>query len=476
MNEPPAILLRRCKERSGIRLTRDYLQTWHDRRSSVSSNIELAYNDILADFLKTDMALTSEPVIPADYGRLAIDTFPPAHLRQGGGVVLQIQDTNDVSHSALSQLDHLSNDQDWPRGKLRWTLSDGHVQIQATEYQTIPFLNLKIPFGSKLLVKSCQVSRGMLMLTPDNVKWLGGGVPELYGGNMITELQLRLKTRLGTASQPSTPIPSTTTSTSFISNHQRNTSNIYPTNTTPLIQSSTHTNHALASELEGLDDLDMDEFNDIDMNQFDDTDMNQFNDIDLDDEFGYDEDMDHALNEVVPPTISQNIPPSTIMDDSDDDFVSTQVTPIRSRLLSKSPASLSKRPRIQIEEKIEEKAKDEKLKIKQEKEPKEIVHWVDPSAWMEEEEEEEEGVEIRSDGKTYVTFEALHRILGEMEQNSFKGSLADHVIVEARYKKMAAMRLSDSSGFYSIFEIGDPVDEKNQDKIIKIVIGNAVSS
>ncbi|KAI7867088.1 uncharacterized protein EV154DRAFT_147928 [Mucor mucedo] len=526
MDEPPAILLRRCKERSGIRLTREYLTAWNQRRSSSTPNIESAYTDIVADFLKTDISETSEPVIPEDYGRLAIDTFPPAHLRQGGGVVLQIQDTNDVSHSALSQLDNLSSGQTWPRGKLRWTLSDGHLQVQATEFQPIPFLNLTIPFGSKVLVKSCQVRRGMLMLTPDNVKWLGGGVPELYGGNMTTELQTRLKTRLGTLAQPNTPIPSTTPSNSFTNSFTANrntTTTNYPTpssrsstNSTPFVNTmhSSHTNNnASASEFDEFGDIDMDQFNDMDMSQFNDIDMDQFNDIDLDDEFGYDEDMD----EVSEPTISQIIPPAppastaTVpsFDDSDDDFVSTQIIPVKSRLQPKSPVSLAKRPRINppavrtnsaeargrtSEEPSVIRAPKERVSsaetftstmdqgsipsIKKEKNPvEEEVHWVDPSAWMEEEEEEEEekieGVEVRSDGKTYVTFEALHRIIGQMEQNTFTGSLVDVVIVEARYRKIAAMRLSDASGFYSIFEIGDPLDEKS-DKIIKIVIGNSL--
>lgn len=150
IDEPPAILQRRCKERSGIRLTRDYLQSWIEKRTTPISDIEIAYNEIVADFLKTDISFSSEPVIPENYGQLAVDIFPPGHLRQGGGVVLQIQDTNDVSHSAFSQLDNLSIGQEWPRGKLRWTLSDGDRQLQATEFETISALNLKTPFGTKV--------------------------------------------------------------------------------------------------------------------------------------------------------------------------------------------------------------------------------------------------------------------------------------------------------------------------------------
>lgn len=50
---------------------------------------------------------------------------------------------------------------------------------------------------NQMLVKNCQVRRGLMLLEANNVKVLGGAVPELYGGNMISELEKRLKLRLG---------------------------------------------------------------------------------------------------------------------------------------------------------------------------------------------------------------------------------------------------------------------------------------
>lgn len=52
----------------------------------------------------------------------------------------------------------------------------------------------------QLLLKSCQVRRGILLLEPSNVKVLGGQVPSLYGHNMLAELEKRFKKQLRSAS------------------------------------------------------------------------------------------------------------------------------------------------------------------------------------------------------------------------------------------------------------------------------------
>lgn len=165
-SEPPAILIKWCKEKNGVRITKDYLKKWHQSRTSPSNNTETAYRHILNDFLNEDISDTSEPVIQDTFGDSDLETFPLGHLRQGGGVVLQIQDTIDISHSTLSLLKSISNltlvrqtyrergeneEVEFPRGILRWTLSDGHKQIQAMEMETIPTLNLKTPFGTKVI-------------------------------------------------------------------------------------------------------------------------------------------------------------------------------------------------------------------------------------------------------------------------------------------------------------------------------------
>lgn len=163
----PYILQRKCKDRDGIRITKEYLQTfWSQGQRRPTPDTEEAYNQLVQDFLNKDIALTSEPVIPENFGQNSIETFPQGHLRHGGGVVLQIQDTIDIRYSTLSLLNNLTNatpvrqiyvernkddEVDFQRGMLRWTLSDGKNQIQAMEMETIPELSLTTPFGCKVI-------------------------------------------------------------------------------------------------------------------------------------------------------------------------------------------------------------------------------------------------------------------------------------------------------------------------------------
>jgi hypothetical protein len=165
--EMPIILLKWCKDRAGIRLKKEYLKSWYEKRTAPIVDTEAAYSELVSDFLNTDISLTSEPVVQEDFGQIPMDTFPMGHLRHGGGVVLQIQDTNDISNSTFSLLNNLTNstpvrqtyversegeEATFSRGMLRWTLTDGTKQIQAMEMETLPELNIKTPFGCKVYV------------------------------------------------------------------------------------------------------------------------------------------------------------------------------------------------------------------------------------------------------------------------------------------------------------------------------------
>lgn len=150
MDDAPTILLRWCKQRAGIRLRRDFLQFWNNQRESPITDTETAYKELVDYFLCKDLSISSEPVIPDNFGVDPVDTFPPGHLRQGGGVVLQIQDTNEITTSTFSLLNTLSEGGTIPRGLLRWTLTDGIRQVQAMEMETIPELNLKTLLGCKV--------------------------------------------------------------------------------------------------------------------------------------------------------------------------------------------------------------------------------------------------------------------------------------------------------------------------------------
>jgi len=146
-------------------LKKDYLRTWKAAKSEPIADYEAAYTELVADFLKTDISTTSEPVIQDEFDQNPVDTFPVGHLREGCGVILQIQDTLDIRHSTFSLLNSLNNatpvrqmyiernegdEVNLPRGMLQWVLTDGTKQIHAMEIETIPGLDLKTPFGCKV--------------------------------------------------------------------------------------------------------------------------------------------------------------------------------------------------------------------------------------------------------------------------------------------------------------------------------------
>ncbi|KAG2227752.1 hypothetical protein INT45_004794 [Circinella minor] len=204
-------LQHRLKTQNGIQAKQDYIEQWlRDRPPRASDTTETMHNSILQHFLSKDLKDTSIPTIPSNYGSAPLDSFPP-----GQGIVLQIVDVQDISNSTHSLLNNLAtvapvrqvyvrrateSDIQFPRGTLRWTLTDGYKEIVALEYERLPQLKLTTPFGCKLFIKPCEVRSGLLFLKPANVKVLGGQVESLFGGNMLEELERRFKAKLGLSS------------------------------------------------------------------------------------------------------------------------------------------------------------------------------------------------------------------------------------------------------------------------------------
>ncbi|KAI7906305.1 uncharacterized protein BX663DRAFT_495963 [Cokeromyces recurvatus] len=439
-DEPPAILLRWCKDRSGIRLKPNYFKAWYDASTIKStSTTEALYNDLINDFLHKDISETSESVIEDNFGQSVVDIFPATHLRSDG-VVLQIQDTIDISNSAYSLLNNLNNlvpvrhtyversaneEVEFSRGMLRWTLTDGTKQIQAMEMETIHELDLKTPFGCKLLIKNCQVRRGMLLLNKNNVKVLGGNVPELYGGNMINELERRLKAKLGLLVEEDNPPTK--------SNHLMIENRSQPT-ITRTIQSPD-----LVDEIEDFDD------DDIDYSM-----LEAFeNRMDVDKVVESIE--NHAL------AIPSDDP---ILDN--DDFMDPPISPRRTaQEVSMQSLSPSKRMRTESE-------------IMASQEESQELSWVDASVWdsMNELEKCQAIMEVDKDGKAHCSFEVLQKTLKSMEQPNYAGHVADTVIVKVKCIKLATLRMSTIHGFYLEVEIGDPEDKVKG--TVKVVFNNEI--
>lgn len=307
----------------------------------------------------------------------------------------------------------------------------------------------------------------MLLLTKNSIKVLGGSVPELYGGDMVKELQTRFKLKLGmtdevpvnssTTNRPTAPTTSTMPNRSFTntnssSTFNNNTSNNNNSNISSNFNSngssstflnSTAQSSRIIDELNVLDDIDMDQFDDEDVDMMD---------------------ADH-------PNI--NIP--SIPSD-DDDFIATQPVPKPRVTLKKKqntrPESDTAPPtkRVREREPVEStQTSDSSIPIvKKEKAPvvEEEVFWLNMSD-MESDDEK-----LDEKGRAHISFDVLFTTLTAMDNNTYTGNIADVVVVKAKFMRLAKIKYSTLSGFYVIFDIASPTEPHND--IVKVVISHTV--
>ncbi|KAL7318061.1 hypothetical protein PS15m_004333 [Mucor circinelloides] len=501
LDEPPVILLRWCKDRTGIRLKKDYLRTWKAAKSEPIADYEAAYTELVADFLKTDISATSEPVIQDEFDQNPVDTFPVGHLREGCGVILQIQDTLDIRHSTFSLLNSLNNatpvrqiyiernegdDVNLPRGMLQWVLTDGTKQIHAMEIETIPGLDLKTPFGCKLLIKGCRVRRGMLMLTRDNVKVLGGDVVELYGGDMIAELEDRFKRKLGIIQEPITPVPT-----------ENNNSNAGAHGTPTLTDNSSNSGMPTQSTMQAEqtesfdDDIDYD---DLPMDSFE-TDMTNSGTMESagresnttlqnTSSMGYFSDDDDFMDPP-PSQISPSRPSTSITRISLAKRPQrTQESPTsnkKSRVVASSPvaevpASTTPAPPENDQNVVEPTPMD----TDDDDDEHGDLSFVDPSVWENfEMAANNDKIEYDEQGRANCSFDALKQILIAMREQT-SGNVPDTLRVKTQCIKMAKLKMHINQCFYLELLLGDPIVkyEKNgpQEGTIRAVVNNEVRS
>ncbi|CEP19528.1 hypothetical protein [Parasitella parasitica] len=460
-DEPPVILLRWCKDRSGIRLKSEYLRAWKAARSEGITNYENAYNELVAEFLKTDISASSVPVIQDDYDKNSVDTFPVGYLREGCGVVLQIQDALDIRHSTFSILNSLRNatpvrqtyiernegdDVNLPRGMLQWVLTDGTKQIYGIELETIPGLDLKTPFGCKLLIKRCRVRRGMLLLTKDNVKVLGGNVVGLYGGDMIAELEDRCKRKLGIIEEPITPIPTVNDPSQGVSATAHNSS-------TRMAREDTMP----TEEVENFDD-----------------------------DFDYDGLMQGVIETTMAGSemmdsvdMDSNITPPDMPSESffsDDDFMDPpQISPPRTSTASaKRTKTTQLSPTVKKRSKVEPGSPVADVPISKAVQPNEQdqggptpmetddddtedLSFVDPSVWENfEMAANNDRIEIDEQGRANCSFDVLKQTLINMREQT-NTDIPDIFRVKLQCIKIGRLLMSKNQLFHLELELGDPV-------------------
>uniref|UniRef100_A0A8C6W1U1 RecQ-mediated genome instability protein 1 n=1 Tax=Nannospalax galili TaxID=1026970 RepID=A0A8C6W1U1_NANGA len=148
-------------------------------------------NQVFEQWLLTDLSDLEYPLLPDD-----ILEIPKGELN--GFYALQINSLVDVSQPAYSQIQKLrgkntTNDlvsaepqitqKPWEAKSSRMLmlyLTDGIVQVQGMEYQSIPALHADLPPGTKVLIYGHILFRlGVLLLKPENVTVLGGEVDGL---------------------------------------------------------------------------------------------------------------------------------------------------------------------------------------------------------------------------------------------------------------------------------------------------------
>ncbi|XP_077004665.1 recQ-mediated genome instability protein 1 [Tamandua tetradactyla] len=146
---------------------------------------------VFEQWLLTDLRDLEHPLLPD-----SILEVPKGELK--GFYALQINSLVDVSQPAYSQIQKLrgkntANDlvtaetrvtqKPWeakPSRMLMLQITDGIVQMQGMEYQSIPALHSDLPPGTKILIYgNISVRLGVLLLKPENVKVLGGEVDAL---------------------------------------------------------------------------------------------------------------------------------------------------------------------------------------------------------------------------------------------------------------------------------------------------------
>ncbi|KAF0974020.1 hypothetical protein FDP41_006951 [Naegleria fowleri] len=82
----------------------------------------------------------------------------------------------------------------YSRRLLKFALSDGHVNnIQAIEYKPLDSISLKTELGTKVKISNVLVRRGILLLIPQSITVLGGGVDELIEAKKIFKSNLASK-------------------------------------------------------------------------------------------------------------------------------------------------------------------------------------------------------------------------------------------------------------------------------------------
>ncbi|KAF9205631.1 hypothetical protein BGZ49_003763 [Haplosporangium sp. Z 27] len=163
----------------------------------------------------------------------------------GGGVILQIQEIQDIGISSLKMLEACEAigvkgdqpggflvDKTLPKGMLALDLTDGVRRMRALVMEPIAGIAIEMKMGAKIKVRDVQVRHGLLQLNPSNTLLLGGEVASMNQHSRRLVIMNQMKKKLGlpldilpvVGNTPTITQPSMLISTSA-SNNTANTDN-----------------------------------------------------------------------------------------------------------------------------------------------------------------------------------------------------------------------------------------------------------
>lgn len=327
------------------------------------------------------------------------------------------------------------------------------------------------------------------MLTKDNVEVLGGDVVELYGGDMIAELEDRFKRKLGIIEEPITPVPT-----------ENGSSN--PGANSTATPSHNNSNHAMPAQnpmqAEPTDNFDDDiNYDDLPMDSFE-TDMGSSEaansagrelNTTLPDttDTGYSDDDDFMEPPPPPPPHASPRPPSTNTtsrvslekrpQQTQESTISSKRTRVEaSSPVAEVPASTTPAPPEHDQNVIEPTPMDTDEDYDDDDQGD--LSFVDPSVWANfEMAVNNDKVQYDDQGRANCSFDALKQILIAMREQT-GGNVPDTLRVKAQCIKMAKLKMHINQCFYLELLLGDPIVkyEKNGplEGTIRAVVNNEV--
>jgi len=154
--------------------------------------------EIYKNFIHSDLKVSlSEPKLPDNSSSLTVPRIEKIYLLQ----IIDIVEIGLSSQSVLREVEDLISERktnpgkpiNLKKGMLKLTLSDGQRIIYAVENSPIQHFHLEMQLGAKLYVKNAEAVRGVLLLNPNNVEFLGGYIPNFISGDILIYLQSKLK-------------------------------------------------------------------------------------------------------------------------------------------------------------------------------------------------------------------------------------------------------------------------------------------